>query len=275
LDEPDTRELQVLAAALRTASSRLEASRERERAVESARRELVAWVSHDLRSPVAGLRAMAEALEDGVVADPEGVAEYYRRIRRETVRLSRMIDDLFDLSGIHAGALVVTPRRVALHDVVDEVVQGAEPIGAAKGVRLVAEMDPGTIAHADPDQLARVLRNLVSNAVRHTPSGGTVVVRCGSQGGDAVITVTDECGGIPPGDVERLFEVGFRGEWARTPGEDVGAGLGLAIAKGIVDAHAGRIEVGDVDGGCRFTVVLPSGIAASADVLATAPLSSG
>lgn len=263
LVEPDTRELRDLATALRTAAARLGAARERERAIEAARRELVAWVSHDLRSPVAALRAMSEALEDGVVADPVGVAEYHRRMRAETIRLSRMIDDLFDLSGIHAGELVVVPRAVTLHDVVDEVVQWAEPIGAAQGVRVVTEVAPGSTAHADADQLARVMRNLVGNAVRHTPPGGAVVVSAGRRDDRAFLAVSDGCGGIPERDLARIFEVGYRGEWARTPGDDVGAGLGLAIAKGIVDAHGGTIEASNTDRGCRFVVGLPSSTVAA------------
>ncbi|HWS58765.1 MAG TPA: HAMP domain-containing sensor histidine kinase [Actinotalea sp.] len=275
--EPDTRELRELGTALRAAADRLAEARRRARTEEAARTELIAWVSHDLRSPVAGIRAMAEALEDGVVADAPSAADYHRRIRRESVRLARMIEDLFELSGIHAGALVVRPRKVALQEVVDEVVQAAEPIAAAGGVRLVTCV-PRTpvVALADPDQLSRAVRNLVDNGVRHTASGGVVTVRAeaGARPGDAAaIAVEDGCGGIPESERERVFEVGYRGEWARTPGEDVGAGLGLAIAHGIVSAHRGRIEVSDVAGGCRFTVTLPTTLTPSptADRVGAAP----
>jgi signal transduction histidine kinase len=254
--DPDTRELRALAAALRAASLRLADSRDRERAIEAARRELVAWVSHDLRSPVAALRAMAEALEDGVVADPATVADYHGRMRRETVRLGRMIDDLFELAAIHAGALVVTPRRSSLRDLVDEVLQSAEPLASAKRLTLDAADVDDVAAEVDPDQLARVARNLVANAIRHTPPGGMVAVRCGVRDDAPYLEVADACGGIPEQDLARLFEVGYRGEWARTPGHDVGAGLGLAIAKGIVDAHGGRLDVRNEGAGCCFTVTL-------------------
>ncbi|HZG94556.1 MAG TPA: HAMP domain-containing sensor histidine kinase [Mycobacteriales bacterium] len=254
--DPDTRELRLLAEALRSASVRLAESRDRERSVEAARRELVAWVSHDLRSPVAALRAMAEALEDGVVADLATVADYHGRMRRETVRLGRMIDDLFELAAIHAGALVVTPRRSSLRDLVDEVLQSAEPLAAAKRLTLDADDVDDVVALVDPDQLARVARNLVANAIRHTPPGARVAVRCGVRDGTPYLEVADACGGIPEADLARLFEVGYRGEWARTPGHDVGAGLGLAIAKGIVDAHGGRLDVRNEDAGCTFTVTL-------------------
>ena len=280
IEQPDTRELRDLAHALRTAASRLEESREREQSVEAARRELVAWVSHDLRSPVAGLRAMAEALEDGVVADAVGVAAYHRQMRRESVRLARMIDDLFELSGIHAGSLVVRPQRVAAHDVVDEVVQAVAPVAAARGVRVVGDADGAPVGWADPDQLARVLRNLVGNAVRHTPPGGTVRVSAsggsagsGRPGDDGLrVAVRDECGGIPEADLARVFEVGYRGEWARTPGEDAGAGLGLAIARGIVDAHGGTIEVAGCGPGCCFTVVIPGAAEVATGIRGGAPV---
>lgn len=274
LTQPDTRELRELAAALVAAADRLTEARERARSEEVARTELVAWVSHDLRSPVAGIRAMAEALEDRVVADSASVADYHRRIRRESVRLGRMIEDLFELSGIHAGALVVRPRRMALQEIVDEVVQAAEPLAGHGGVRLVpaGPADP-VVVLADPDQLARAVRNLVDNGVRHTPPGGVVTVR--AAGGvhpddPATIAVDDGCGGLPAGERERVFEIGYRGEWARTPRGDVGAGLGLAIAHGIVTAHHGRIDISDVPGGCRFTISLPSP-AAVADRDLTSP----
>ena len=260
VEQPDTRELRDLAVVLRSAADRLEDARRRERAVEAARSELVAWVSHDLRSPVAGIRAMVEALEDGVVAEPAAVAEYHGRIRRESVRLARMIEDLSELSGIHAGALRIRPRRTSLAELVDEVVQATEAAAVARGVRLVSRTpDEPVVVVADPDQLARAVRNLLDNAVRHTPAGGAVSVTAAADddGGPVTIAVDDACGGIPPTERERIFDVGYRGERARTPGDDVGAGLGLAIARGIVAAHAGRIDVSDVVGGCRFTVTLP------------------
>ncbi|MDT0165751.1 HAMP domain-containing sensor histidine kinase [Actinotalea sp. AC32] len=272
-EEPDTRELRELATALHSAAQRLEEARRRARSVEASRTELVAWVSHDLRSPVAAIGAMAEPLEDGVVVDPGTVAEYHARTRRESVRLARMIDDLFEPSGIHAGALRVRPRRTSVEELVDEVVHGAEAAAVGKGVRLVSHRPQGSaVVVADPDQLARAVRNLVDNAVRHTPAGGTVVVSA-SAGADepVVIAVEDGCGGIPERERERLFDVGYRGEGARTPGEGVGAGLGLAIAQGIVAAHAGRIDVGDSPEGCRFTVTLPASTTTHPDEGADGP----
>jgi signal transduction histidine kinase len=240
---------------------------ERERALEASRRELVAWVSHDLRTPLAGLRAMAEALEDGVVAEPRQIAAYHAGIRRETERLSALVDDLFELSRIQAGALRLHLDRVPLGDLVSDAVAAASPAAAAKRVRIVAEHPEAwpTVRASDP-ALGRVVRNLLANAIRHTPSDGTVVLAAGADVHGAWLAVQDCCGGIPDTDLPRVFEVAFRGEAARSPGRagadrhpgaDGGAGLGLAIARGLVEAHHGRIGVENAGPGCRFTVHLP------------------
>jgi signal transduction histidine kinase len=250
-------ELAELARELEAAYGRLAAAHEREQALEASRRELVAWVSHDLRTPLAGLRAMAEALEDRVVADAETVHRYHGRIRTEVDRLSEMVDDLFELSRIHAGALRLSRRRIGLADLVAEAVAGAEPLARAKGVRLRGDAQPGLPLHVDAAELSRALRNLVVNAIRHTPSDGTIEIAGGIEGGMACVTVADGCGGIPEHDLPRVFDVAFRGEAARTPGG--GAGLGLAIARGIVEAHAGQIGVTNTGPGCRFVIRLPLG----------------
>jgi signal transduction histidine kinase len=236
---------------------------ERERMLEASRRELVAWVSHDLRTPLAGLRAMAEALEDGVVAEPEQVAGYHTGIRRETERLAAMVDDLFELSRIHAGALRLQLDAVSLGDLVSDAVAVTSPAAAAKRVRIVADGADSwpTVRGSDPE-LGRVVRNLLANAVRHTPSDGTVVLAAGTDRDGTWLSVQDSCGGIPEPDLGRVFDVAFRGEAARSPqqgGRDpVGAGLGLAIARGLVEAHRGRIGVENAGQGCRFVVRLPA-----------------
>jgi signal transduction histidine kinase len=229
-------------------------ARERERLLEAGRRDLVAWVSHDLRSPLAALRAMAESLEDGVAEDPP---RYHHQIRVEVDRLSALVDDLFELSRIQAGALRLTLEQVSLADVVSDALAGAHPFAAARGVRLTGTAADASPVAADERELHRALGNLVVNAIRHTPADGVVDVSVRSENGDAVLTVTDACGGIPEADLPHLFEVAWRGQPARTPGPDGGAGLGLAIARGIVEAHDGAIEVHNVDGGCRFEVRLP------------------
>jgi signal transduction histidine kinase len=250
-------ELAELSAELAGTHERLAQARTRERALEASRRELVAWVSHDLRTPLAGLRAMAEALEDQVVVDPREVSQYHTQIRREVDRLTAMIDDLFELSRIHAGALRLARRMVGLEDLVAEVVASAEPVARAKGVRLSGAAVRGMPVFVDSAEMGRALRNLVTNAIRHTPPDGGVDVLAEVQGGMACVSVSDACGGIPPGDLPRVFDVAFRGESARTPGPQEGAGLGLSIARGIVEAHSGQIAVRNAGPGCQFLIRLP------------------
>ena len=169
-------ELAGLSHGLAEAHDRLGRARAREQALEASRRELVAWVSHDLRTPLAGLRAMAEALEDQVVTDPREVSRYHSQIRVETDRLAGMIDDLFQLSKIHAGALRLSPRLVGLEDLIAEVAASTEPVARAKGVRLTGAAASGMAVHIDPAEFGRAVRNLVTNAIRHTPPDGTIEV---------------------------------------------------------------------------------------------------
>ena len=229
---------------------------ERERAQEAARRELVAWVSHDLRTPLAGLRAMAEALEDGVVAEPAEVARYHATMSRETERLSRMVEDLFELSRIHSGAVRLRLEPLSLADVVSDAVAVVHPSAAAKRVWITADGAAGwpVVRGSDPE-LGRVVRNLLANAVRHTPPDGAIRLAAGADGDGAWLAVQDGCGGIPAPDLPRVFEVAFRGEAARPTG---GAGLGLAIARGLVEAHRGAIAVENAGPGCRFVIRLPA-----------------
>jgi signal transduction histidine kinase len=267
LPRPRMAELRRVRDELAGAAERLAESRNRERSLESSRRELVAWVSHDLRTPLAGLRAMAKALEDDVAEDP---SRYHRQMRREVDRLARMVDDLFELSRIQSGALTLTLDRVEVGELVSDVLAGTRPVADARGVRLDATIDPALVdpalADADAAGLGRVLANLVVNAIRHTPSDGTVSVLAAADGQDVVLAVSDRCGGIGRNDLDRVFEAGWRGSAARSPQSDAesdagvgaGAGLGLAIARGIVEAHRGRIQVVNTDGGCRFEVRLPA-----------------
>ncbi|MEV6609316.1 HAMP domain-containing sensor histidine kinase [Kutzneria sp. NPDC051319] len=232
-------------------------ARSRERAAEASRRELVAWISHDLRTPLAGIRAMADALSDGVVSSPEDVAGYASRISTETQRLSGMVDDLFELSKITAGALRLTMSAVPLGDVISEAVAAEGPVAARKGVRLEANAETWPVVLGSDPELARVIRNLLSNAIRHTPVDGTVAVHVDAEDGHAVVRVDDACGGIPDHELDRVFDVAFRGSAARTPSGDGGAGLGLAIARGLVEAHRGEIAAQNHGPGCRFEVKLP------------------
>ncbi|WP_329551023.1 sensor histidine kinase [Streptomyces sp. NBC_00696] len=249
---PATAELADLSRELAATSAKLAESRDRERALESSRRELVAWISHDLRTPLAGLRAMSEALEDGVAADPD---RYLRQIRTEVERLNDMVGDLFELSRIHAGSLALTRSRMSLYDLIGDALAGADPLARELGVRLVGDRIEPVPVEVDGKEMSRVLGNLLVNAIRRTPADGTVAIAAERSADGVVLSVTDGCGGIPEDDLPRVFDTGWRGTHARTP--PAGAGLGLAIVRGIVEAHQGRAAVRNVSGGCRFEVTLP------------------
>jgi signal transduction histidine kinase len=249
-------ELGALGAQLSTMSRQLGEAHERELALERSRRELVAWVSHDLRSPLASIRATAEALEDGVVDDPADVQRYLRSIGTETDRLTLLVDDLFELSRISSGSIDLSPQPVAVAALVTSVLDGVRPSARSRGVVLRADLGDHPPLLASPAEAARVLRNLVDNAVRHTPRGGTVEVTVADESSEAVVSVVDECGGIPDEDLERVFDVAFRGDVARRRDEG-GGGLGLAIARGLAEAQDGSIAVSNHPGGCCFSVRFP------------------
>ncbi|WP_088290073.1 sensor histidine kinase KdpD [Kineosporia sp. A_224] len=271
-DTPHLLELAEIHAELVSAGDRFAAARARERALEDSRRELVAWVSHDLRTPLAGVRAMAEALEDGLAADP---ARYHRQILQEVDRLGGLVDDLFELSRLQAGAVLLDLAPLDLAALVRDVTGAAAAGAAARGVTVAPVAHPGPHqgiqVRGDGRALARVVGNLVANAVRYSAPGSVVRadvrvdvrvnVRVDPRGADdapvAVVGVEDGCGGIAAADVERLFEPGWRASTARTPGADGGGGLGLAIARGVARAHGGDVTVGDVPGGCRFELRVP------------------
>ena len=225
----------------------LERAAEREREMRQARRDLVAAVSHDLRTPLASTRAMIEALADGVATDPQTERRYLASASRELEHLSRLVDDLFELARIDAGVLELTLEEASLHDLISDTISGFQPQAEQKGVHLLGEVsrdvDP---VLANPPRLQRVLYNLVSNALRHTPPDGTVALRAATEGNVARVEVSDTGQGIAAEDLPRIFEPSFRGEQSRTrQGKDdtPGAGLGLAIARGLVEAHGGTMHV--------------------------------
>jgi len=239
----------------------LEEAAEREREMEKARRDLVAAVSHDLRTPLASTRALIEALADGVAADPQTESRYLSSASRELEHLSRLVDDLFELARIDAGLLQLSLEEASLHDLISDTISSFQPQADQRGVRLVGEVagdvDP---VLANPSRLQRVLHNLVSNALRHTPADGTVALRATPEGEEVRVEVADTGEGIAAEDLPRVFERSFRGEQSRTRAEKddaPGAGLGLAIARGLVEAHGGTMDVeSDLGRGSRFRFTL-------------------
>jgi signal transduction histidine kinase len=258
---PMAAELAALSRELDATALKLRESRERERRMDASRRHLVAWVSHDLRTPLAGLRAMAEALQDGIAVD---TGRYHRQILAEVTRLSTMVDDLFELSRIESGTLSLSPDRIEVSDLVSDTIASMDPIARARGVWLTGAADGPLPIHADPRELSRALSNLVTNAIRHTPEDGRVRVVATAEDGEVLITVADGCGGIPEADLARVFDLAWRATAARTPGAESGAGLGLAIVRGIVKAHGGQVTVVNAGDGCSFEVRLPAPAGAEA-----------
>jgi signal transduction histidine kinase len=224
------------------------------RQVEDARRGLVAAASHDLRTPLASLRLLVEAIDDGIAGEDRD--RYLREIRTHVAVLSDLIDDLFELSRIEAGDISWTMRQVELGDLIGDTVAAFRVSAEERGIHLAAELPAEKVlAEADAEKVQRVLFNLIQNAIRHTPADGSVTVRAKGGPGGVEVEVADSGEGIPAGEGERVFEAFYRGDSAR--GED-GAGLGLAISRAIVEAHGGRIWLEDAHPGTRVRFTLPA-----------------
>jgi signal transduction histidine kinase len=253
-------EIVALAGELAATRERLANAQQRARALEDSRRELVAFLSHDLRTPLAGLRALAEGLEDGVLEDRPAAL---RQMRQTVDRMTGLGGDLFELSRLHAPSATAVPPRsmVSLVELAHDVTGELAAHAARRDVQLRLDVPAGDdrlAVRGNADELARAVTNLVGNAIRHTPRGGTVIVTTRrADDGRIEVAVTDGCGGIAAPDLARVFDVGWRATPERGTPDDAGAGLGLAIAKGVIEAHAGSIAVENVAGGCRFGVRLP------------------
>jgi len=219
-----------------------------------ARRQLVAWASHDLRTPLASIQAMLEAIEDGL-AEP---GDYLPALHEQTRALGGLIDDLFELAAIDAGALTLELHETRLSDVAEPCVRGLQAEANARDVRLALDVDEH-LPHVScaPDQVQRVLLNLLTNALRHTPSDGSVVVAARAAGSELEVSVEDTGAGLEPGSEQRMFDRFWRADPARTR-VGGGAGLGLAIARGLVEAQGGRIWAENRrEGGARVAFTLP------------------
>jgi len=217
-----------------------------------ARRELVAWASHDLRTPLASMQAMLEAIEDGLV-EPE---HYLPSLREQVRTLSTLVDDLFELARIDAGVLRLELEQTEVAGLVESALRLVRPEADARGIELESHVEGRTAAPLAPDKIERVLFNLLTNALRHTPSDGSVAVHVQRLGDEVVVRVEDTGEGIAPDAQGRMFERFWRADPARTGG---GAGLGLAIARGLVEAHGGRIWAENrTQGGARVSFALPA-----------------
>jgi signal transduction histidine kinase len=229
--------------------------------VEQARRDLIAWTSHDLRTPLTSLRVMLEALSDNVVTDPEGVDRYLRNSLAEIENLSHLINDLFELARLDAGKPDMAFEYASLRDLISDILSSMVPQAEQQGIRLEAEVGPDIDpVYMAPDKIQRVIRNLVENALRHTPADGKVLLRAVRSGDDVRVAVHNTGSSIDPIHLPHIFNSFYRVDTARLHSREGrrNAGLGLAIARGFIEAHQGMIDAqSDPTTGTTFSFAIP------------------
>jgi len=251
-------EVAGLARSFNAMAAQLDAADRKQQELDQLRRDLIAWIGHDLRTPLTSVRAIVEALADGMVEDPETRLRYLRTAKRDIGALSNLIDDLFDMAQLDAGGIQLERGLNAISDLLSDTLESFTATAADKGVALSGLAAPGSDpVFVDARQISRVLNNLVDNALRHTPAGGAVKLHAYPARTGVVVEVSDTGEGIRPEDLPHVFEQFFRGEKSRSRATG-GAGLGLAIAKAIVTAHGGAIRAESTVGqGTRFVFTLP------------------
>ena len=251
-------ELSALAVSFNQMAQQLQAADQKQRELDNLRRDLVAWASHDLQTPLTSMRAILEALADGVVDEPEMVKRYLNTAQRDVMSLSALIDDLFQMSQLDAGGFPLNRALSSLGDLVSDTLESFSELAYRESVKLEGHVEPGVDpVFMDTQAIGRVLNNLVGNALRHTSAGGAIEVRARRTGRGVEVSVRDSGEGIQTEDLPHIFERFYRGEKSRNRGTG-GAGLGLAIAQGIVHAHGGDIWVQSEPGkGTQFTFAIP------------------
>jgi signal transduction histidine kinase len=251
-------EVAALSTTFNQMAEQLQLADQKQRELESLRRDLIAWVGHDLQTPLASMRAILEALSDGVVDEPQMVKRYLLTAQRDVMSLSALIDDLFQMSQLDAGGFPLHRAPASLNDLVSDTLESFSQLAKQQEITLEgqveSDVDPVLM---DTQAIGRVFNNLISNALRHTPPQGRVSVWVRREGPGVDVTVSDTGEGIRGQDIPHIFERFYRGDASRRRGTG-GAGLGLAIARGIVQAHGGDIQVQSEPGkGTQFTFHLP------------------
>jgi two-component system sensor histidine kinase BaeS len=251
-------EISRLARAFNEMTTRLALARDQEEQLNQMRRDLIAWVSHDLRTPLTSIRARVEALADGVVRDDE-VPRYLASIRADTLALNRLIDDLFDLATADAGGLTLDLMPCEIGDLVSDTVRAMSVVAEQRGVALAGVVPEGIEpVIVSPPRIQRVLNNLIGNALAHTPAGGRIDITAERIDQSVVVSVSDTGEGISAQDLPRVFDRFYRGEQSRSRSDlGGGTGLGLAISRALVEAHHGAISIASVVGKgttVRFTL---------------------
>jgi len=255
-------EVSALAAAFNQMAEQLQTADRQQRELETLRRDLIAWVGHDLQTPLTSMRAILEALSDGVVEDPETVNRYLLTAQREVMSLSALIDDLFQMSQLDAGGFPLDRANASISDLVSDTLESFSHLALQREIKLEGQVDSNVDpVFMDTKAIGRVLNNLISNALRHTSGGGEIKVNARRTGSGVEVTISDTGEGIRLQDIPHIFERFYRGDASRSRSRNRGtggAGLGLAIARGIIQAHGGDIQVESQLGqGTRFTFHIP------------------
>ncbi|MBE7434339.1 MAG: HAMP domain-containing protein [Anaerolineales bacterium] len=251
-------EVAMLAKTFNQMAEQLEVADAKQREMEKMRSELLAWVGHDLQTPLASIRAILEALEDGVVEDPETIKRYLNTAQRDVRSLSALIDDLFQMAQLNAGGFQLERANSSLADLISDTLESFAELAARQNIRLAGSVDPQVDpVDMDTRRIGRVLNNLIGNAIRHTPADGEIKVTARRTNRGVEVSVADSGEGIRPEDLPHIFDGFYRGEKSRSRSTG-GAGLGLAISRGIVQAHGDDIHVESQAGqGSRFTFHIP------------------
>ena len=251
-------ELAGLGRTFNQTAARLQEASQKQHELEILRRDLIAWAGHDLQTPLASIRAIVEALADGMVDEPDTRQRYLRTAQRDVQSLSLLVDDLFQMAQLDAGGLTLNREMASLSDLISDTLESFSELASRQQVALsgevTGEVDP---LYMDVQRISRVLNNLIGNALRHTPPGGAITVRAARLQEEVRVEVRDTGEGIPEADIPHVFERFYRGEKSRSRSTG-GAGLGLAISRGIVEAHGGKIGVVSTAGqGTSFYFTLP------------------
>ncbi len=250
-------ELAGLAQTFNQMASQLQEAAEKRKQLESLRKELIAWIGHDLQTPLASVSAIIEALADDVVEDPETKKRYFITAKKNIASLSHLIDDMFQMAQIDAGGLALNYESVVFSDLISDSLESFTELAKRKEITLHGSVTPELgMVQMDAQRINRVLNNLIDNAIRHTPNDGVVEVRAYSSDQGVTVEVINNGEGISPEDQPQIFDLFYRGELSRR-NSSAGAGLGLAISKGIIEAHGGKIEVHSHPGQTIFSFTIP------------------
>lgn len=255
-------EIAYLAQSFNAMASDLEQIETQKQQLEQTRRDLVAWVSHDLRTPLTSMRVMLEALADGVIPDVETEQRYIQTTLKEIQHLSHMITDLFEMAKLDVGHIDLEIYPTPIADLISDTIGSLMAKAQKKGIMLEGGVEDGIdLAYVAPDKIQRVLKNLIDNAIKYTPAGEKVVISAKHSDDTSVrIDVHNTGVHIPPDSLPDLFDSFYRGEKSRaTMDDERGTGLGLAIARGFVQAHGGEIWAeSDPQTGTTFSFTIPN-----------------